>query len=66
MVFPNSENTYYMLEDDDPHANYRDMYEYHCKDCKYSRWYKEGKKYGCPEGGMRRICGSFCKYDDKE
>lgn len=43
-----------------------DLDEYHCKDCKYSKWYEEGKKYGCQEGGMRRICGSFCKYESDE
>ena len=32
MVFPNSENTYYMLENDDLNASYRDMYVCHCDD----------------------------------
>ena len=43
-----------------------DLDEYHCEDCKYSKWYSEGKKYGCPENGMRRICGSFRKYEGEE
>lgn len=42
-----------------------DIAEYHCKDCKYSKWYEEGKKYGCPDGGMREICGSFVKIGEE-
>ena len=54
-----------MNEREDVILNY-DLGEYHCEDCKYSKWYKEGKKYGCYEGGMRRICGSFHKYESEE
>ena len=47
-----------MVECESVIFNY-DLDVYHCKDCKYSKWYEEGKKYGCPDGGMRKICGSF-------
>lgn len=47
-----------MIELDPVKFNY-DIDVYHCKDCKYSKWYSDGKRYGCPDGGMQKICGSF-------
>ena len=38
-----------------------------CSDCKYHRWYKEGKKYGCHSEGYNKICDSFrSKYSENE
>lgn len=66
MVLPLETEGGKLMYDREPVIFNYDLDEYHCEDCKYSKWYSEGKKYGCPESGMRRICGSFRKYESEE
>ena len=37
-----------------------------CSECKYHRWYREGKKYGCSSDRHREICGSFRLHDSEK
>ena len=37
-----------------------------CSECKYHRWYRAGKRYGCSSDRHREICGSFRPHDNEK